>query len=49
MNTPSFVQACYISYETMTFKELMSMPSPQRIAMLRIRVKIKKEIDDSQK
>jgi hypothetical protein len=45
MSTPSFLQAVAISYETMTFSEVMQLPSVQRIAMNRIRAQIKKEID----
>lgn len=45
MEIPSFVQAVSISYETMTFDEVMRLPSSQRIAMLRVRKLIKQEID----
>lgn len=45
MGVPSFVQAVSITYETMTFDEVMRLPSSQRIAMTRLRKLIKQEID----
>jgi hypothetical protein len=43
------VQAVSISYETMTFDEVIKMPNSQRIAMLRIREMIKKKLDEDLK
>ena len=49
MSISSFVQAVAISYETMTFDEVMRLPNSQRIAMMRVRRLIKQEIDKKTK
>ncbi|UNO48049.1 hypothetical protein [Alicyclobacillus acidoterrestris] len=43
------MQAVAISYESMTYDEVMKLSSSERIAMLRVRARIKKQIDEEMK